>query len=78
MAFHIVELAMRLFPDLCGPPDGSVGEIFDILGRYFPIHFTHVSFVSTVLRILVCLNILGFSLKGSSCPLIHFQSIASF
>ncbi|KAL3735914.1 hypothetical protein ACJRO7_024955 [Eucalyptus globulus] len=41
VAFHIVELAMRQFPDLCGPSDGSVGEIFDILGRYFPIHFTH-------------------------------------
>ncbi|KAI3416950.1 MMS19 nucleotide excision repair protein [Psidium guajava] len=41
VAFHIVELAMRLFPDLCGPSDGLVGEIFDTLGRYFPIHFTH-------------------------------------
>ncbi|XP_048129952.1 MMS19 nucleotide excision repair protein homolog isoform X2 [Rhodamnia argentea] len=41
VAFHIVELAMRLFPDLYGPSDGIVGEIFDTLGRYFPIHFTH-------------------------------------
>lgn len=44
LAFHIVELAAELFPDPDGPLASVAEELFEILGRYFPIHFTHVSY----------------------------------
>ncbi|XP_057978065.1 MMS19 nucleotide excision repair protein homolog [Malania oleifera] len=41
LTFHIVELLARLFPDPAGPLASFSGDLFDILGCYFPIHFTH-------------------------------------
>ncbi|KAJ9179251.1 hypothetical protein P3X46_011061 [Hevea brasiliensis] len=41
LAFHIVEVLMQLFPDPCGPISNFAGDLFGILGCYFPIHFTH-------------------------------------
>ncbi|XP_071901425.1 MMS19 nucleotide excision repair protein homolog isoform X3 [Coffea arabica] len=41
LAFHIVEVAAKLFPDPSGPFASYAADIFEILGRYFPIHFTH-------------------------------------
>ncbi|XP_059456370.1 MMS19 nucleotide excision repair protein homolog isoform X1 [Corylus avellana] len=41
LTFHIVELLVRLFPDPSGPLASFVGDLFEILGCYFPIHFTH-------------------------------------
>ncbi|XP_071903172.1 MMS19 nucleotide excision repair protein homolog isoform X4 [Coffea arabica] len=41
LAFHIVEVAAKLFPDPSGPFTSYAADIFEILGRYFPIHFTH-------------------------------------
>ncbi|KAK0598457.1 hypothetical protein LWI29_034853 [Acer saccharum] len=39
LTFHIVEVVARLFPeDLLA---NYAGELFEILGCYFPIHFTH-------------------------------------
>ncbi|OVA08536.1 RNAPII transcription regulator C-terminal [Macleaya cordata] len=39
--FHLVEVLAQLFPDPSGPLAGFAEEVFDVLGRYFPIHFTH-------------------------------------
>ncbi|XP_059595466.1 MMS19 nucleotide excision repair protein homolog isoform X3 [Vitis vinifera] len=41
LTFHIVEILARLFPDPSGPLASFAGDLFDILGCYFPIHFTH-------------------------------------
>lgn len=47
LTFHIVEILARLFPDPSGPLASFAGDLFDILGCYFPIHFTHVSVMNT-------------------------------
>ncbi|XP_049931512.1 MMS19 nucleotide excision repair protein homolog [Nymphaea colorata] len=39
--FRIVELLVDLFPDPSGPLASFSKDIFEILGRYFPIYFTH-------------------------------------
>ncbi|CAI9114214.1 OLC1v1014878C1 [Oldenlandia corymbosa var. corymbosa] len=41
LTFHIVEVAAQLFPDSSGPFAKYAAEFFEILGSYFPIHFTH-------------------------------------
>ncbi|XP_059645093.1 MMS19 nucleotide excision repair protein homolog [Cornus florida] len=41
LTFHIVEGLAQLFPDPLGPLASFAGDLFDILGCYFPIHFTH-------------------------------------
>ncbi|XP_050235075.1 MMS19 nucleotide excision repair protein homolog isoform X2 [Mercurialis annua] len=41
LTFHIVEMLGKLFLDPCGPISNFVGDLFAILGCYFPIHFTH-------------------------------------
>ncbi|XP_052182426.1 MMS19 nucleotide excision repair protein homolog isoform X2 [Diospyros lotus] len=41
ITFHIVEVLVRLFPDPSGPLASFAGDLFEILGCYFPIHFTH-------------------------------------
>ncbi|KAB1218501.1 hypothetical protein CJ030_MR3G026381 [Morella rubra] len=41
LTFHIIEVLVRLFPDPSGPLASFAGELFEILGCYFPIHFTH-------------------------------------
>lgn len=40
-AFHIVEVLARTFPDPAGPVAIFAEDLFDIIGRYFPIHYTH-------------------------------------
>lgn len=47
LTFHIVEVLVQLFPDPCGPIASFAGDLFGILGCYFPIHFTHVSLMRT-------------------------------
>lgn len=44
LTFHIVQLVAQLFPDPDGPLASVAEELFETLGRYFPIHFTHVSY----------------------------------
>ncbi|KAL9247367.1 hypothetical protein vseg_020808 [Gypsophila vaccaria] len=39
--FRIVEVVGRIFPDPDGPVASIAEELFDIIGRYFPIHYTH-------------------------------------
>ncbi|XP_060205809.1 MMS19 nucleotide excision repair protein homolog isoform X2 [Lycium barbarum] len=41
LLFHIVELLAQLFPEPSGPLVNYAGDLFDLLGCYFPIHFTH-------------------------------------
>ncbi|XP_041014960.1 MMS19 nucleotide excision repair protein homolog isoform X1 [Juglans microcarpa x Juglans regia] len=41
LTFRIIELLARLFPDQSGPLASFAGDLFEILGCYFPIHFTH-------------------------------------
>lgn len=42
-AFHIVEHAAQVFSGPSSPVANYAEELFDVLGSYFPIHFTHVS-----------------------------------
>ncbi|KAK2971128.1 hypothetical protein RJ640_008552 [Escallonia rubra] len=41
LTFHIVEVLAGLFPDTDGPLTSFAEGLFEILGSYFPIHFTH-------------------------------------
>ncbi|GKV36613.1 hypothetical protein SLEP1_g44724 [Rubroshorea leprosula] len=41
LTFHIVKVLPQLFPDPSGPLASSAHDVFEILSRYFPIHFTH-------------------------------------
>ncbi|XP_038898521.1 MMS19 nucleotide excision repair protein homolog isoform X2 [Benincasa hispida] len=41
LTFHIVELVAKLFPDPSGTLASSSSDLFEFLGCYFPIHFTH-------------------------------------
>ncbi|XP_023547397.1 MMS19 nucleotide excision repair protein homolog isoform X1 [Cucurbita pepo subsp. pepo] len=41
LTFHIVELVAKLFPDPTGTLASSSSDLFEFLGCYFPIHFTH-------------------------------------
>ncbi|XP_057773140.1 MMS19 nucleotide excision repair protein homolog [Salvia miltiorrhiza] len=41
LVFHIVECLARLYPDGSGPLANYAEDMFEILGSYFPIHFTH-------------------------------------
>ncbi|GAB4850294.1 hypothetical protein Ancab_029593 [Ancistrocladus abbreviatus] len=41
LAFHIVEVLAGLFPNPAGPIASIAEDLFDILGRYFPVHYTH-------------------------------------
>lgn len=41
--FCLVEILGRLYPDPSGPMASFAEDIFDILSRYYPIYFTHVS-----------------------------------
>lgn len=42
-----MEVLAQVFPDPSGPLANFSGDLFDILGCYFPIHFTHVSLMNT-------------------------------
>ncbi|KAL6134525.1 hypothetical protein ACLB2K_066756 [Fragaria x ananassa] len=42
LTFHIVEALVKLFPDPSGPLATFCGDLFEFLGCYFPIHFTHL------------------------------------
>ncbi|CAA7035212.1 unnamed protein product [Microthlaspi erraticum] len=41
VAFHIIELLAQLFPNPSGPVASEASDLFDIIGCYFPLHFTH-------------------------------------
>ncbi|KAL0562327.1 hypothetical protein IC582_002781 [Cucumis melo] len=41
LTFRIVELVAKLFPDPSGTLASSSSDLFEFLGCYFPIHFTH-------------------------------------
>ncbi|XP_075107436.1 MMS19 nucleotide excision repair protein homolog [Nicotiana tabacum] len=41
LIFRVVEVLAQLFPESSGPLANFAGDLFDILGCYFPIHFTH-------------------------------------
>lgn len=43
LTFSLVGTLGRLFPDPSGPMGNFSSDVFDILSRYFPIYFTHVS-----------------------------------
>lgn len=40
--FHIVERLAELYPDPSGPLANYAEDMFENLGSYYPIHFTHV------------------------------------
>ncbi|XP_042052468.1 MMS19 nucleotide excision repair protein homolog [Salvia splendens] len=41
LVFHIVECLGQIYPDPSGPLANYAEDMFEILGSYFPIHFTH-------------------------------------
>ncbi|KFK31334.1 hypothetical protein AALP_AA6G098500 [Arabis alpina] len=41
VAFHIIELLAQLFPSSSGPVASNASDLFDNIGCYFPLHFTH-------------------------------------
>lgn len=57
LVFHIIESLAKLYPDLSGPLSKYAQDLFEILGSYFPIHFTHVRYLDSTL-ILSCLSFL--------------------
>lgn len=50
LAFQLVQRAISLFPIL---PNMVYQDAFDILSKYFPVYFTHVSFSDILLNPLV-------------------------
>jgi DNA repair/transcription protein MET18/MMS19 len=42
LAFHVVDVAMKLFPDPSGLAAQFANDVFEILSKYFPVYFTHV------------------------------------
>ncbi|KAG8380020.1 hypothetical protein BUALT_Bualt07G0150100 [Buddleja alternifolia] len=42
IVFHIVESLARLYPGPSSPLANFAEDLFEILGSYFPIHFTHL------------------------------------
>lgn len=43
LAFRIIQLLGRLYPDPDGPIASCADELFDVVSRYFPISFNPVS-----------------------------------
>lgn len=43
VAFRIIQLLAKLYPDPDGPISSCADELFDVLSRYFPISFNAVS-----------------------------------
>ncbi|KAJ0971423.1 hypothetical protein J5N97_019382 [Dioscorea zingiberensis] len=41
LTFHLVETLVQLFPDPHGFVADFANDLFEILGRYFPVYFTH-------------------------------------
>ncbi|XP_050379629.1 MMS19 nucleotide excision repair protein homolog isoform X2 [Argentina anserina] len=42
LTFHIVEILVQIYPEPSGPLASFCGDLFEFLGCYFPIHFTHL------------------------------------
>lgn len=62
LVFHIVESLARLYPGPSSPFSNYIEDIFEILGSYFPIHFTHVrSFNSIICYAFLVLCCVGYS-----------------
>ena len=49
IAFHVVELVMKLIPDLNGDLGDLSEDIFGIISCYFPISFNPVSYNKVLL-----------------------------
>ena len=43
ITFHLVELVALKYPESSEELTSYAEDLFNILGTYFPIHFTHVS-----------------------------------
>lgn len=52
LIFRVVEVLAQLFPESSGPLANFAGDLFDILGCYFPIHFTHVRSLNHTVSLL--------------------------
>ncbi|THF99081.1 hypothetical protein TEA_007038 [Camellia sinensis var. sinensis] len=81
ITFHIVEVLARLFPDPLGPLASFAADLFEILGCYFPIHFTHLAFASTALfepfAIPLLLEKLSSSLPSAKVESLRYLSYCS-
>lgn len=45
VTFHLVEILARLCPESSTALASYAEDLFNILGSYFPIHFTHVRLI---------------------------------
>lgn len=63
LTFRIIEVLSQLFPDPSDALAGFAHELFEILGCYFPIHFTHVSFLHD--NLLCYINELSYTIQMS-------------
>lgn len=52
LSFRIVQILAGLFPGPSGPLADFAGDLFGILGCYFPIHFTHVRSLNSSTNLL--------------------------
>ncbi|KAG7533324.1 MMS19 C-terminal [Arabidopsis thaliana x Arabidopsis arenosa] len=41
IVFHLIELLAQLFPSPSGPLASDASDLFEVIGCYFPLHFTH-------------------------------------
>lgn len=51
LAFRIIQLLGRLYPDPDGPIASCADELFDVVSRYFPISFKPVSILHNFLEL---------------------------
>lgn len=62
LAFRLVQSAISLFPVLSNM---AYQDSFDILSKYFPVYFTHVSLFDTLLNSLINIALFNFSYSTS-------------
>ncbi|KAL0319306.1 UNVERIFIED_CONTAM: MMS19 nucleotide excision repair protein [Sesamum angustifolium] len=70
LVFHIVEILPQLYPGPSGPLANFAEDLFEILGCYFPIHFTH-----TLDKFGVLINFMTYG-KDGSCTLREARNTA--
>lgn len=51
LAFRIIQLLARLYPDPNGPIATCADELFDVVSRYFPISFNPVSILPSFFQL---------------------------
>jgi hypothetical protein len=69
IVFHLVELLAPLFPSPSGPLASDASDLFEVIGCYFPLHFTHVS-LKPILFMMCYID--GFLFLSLNCLVCSF------